>query len=378
MTARRSIGSPARLRLDASDNVSSSGPMRQRRTMLLAAVATLGLSNVAPAQTFGGGAHGGPPGWPGYDAPSSLVVFGDLLSDDGNAAAVEKSLGLSPSYLTTPYSSTGDFSDGPKWTTDLALSFGLFSPSQQENFAYEGATAGSLGDMFSPVNPTGGLTPLDTFAGQIRLFAKQHGRFSPDDVVSVTFGGNDIFLASQLALAGKANSAQVLADSVNAIVAGLTQLRSLGARHILVSNSPDVSFAPIFLTAEFKASGATPAGVEVLVNEFNGELSTALGAFKTATGLDVKTLDLHTLFDRIVATPAEFGFSDVTQAILSSLPGTGSEPVYNTTIDGRNPLVLQTTLFIDPLFDVTERGQILIAALAHGTIVGGGVQGPWI
>ena len=346
--------------------------------MLLAAVATFGLGNAALAQTAGDGAQGRPPGWPGYGVPSSLVVFGDLLSDNGNAAAVEKSLGLSPSYLTTPYSLTGDFSDGPKWTTDLALSFGLFSPLQQENFAYEGATAGSLGDMFSPVNPTGGLTPLDTFAGQIQQFAKQHGRFSPDDVVSVTFGGNDIFLASQLALAGKANSAQVLADSVGAIVAGLTQLQNLGARHILVSNSPDVSFAPIFLTAEFKASGATAAGVEVLVNEFNGELSTALGAFKTATGLDVKTLDLHTLFDRIVATPAEFGFSDVTQAILSSLPGTGSEPVYNTTIDGRNPLVLQTTLFIDPLFDITERGQILIAALAHGTIVGGGAQGPWI
>ncbi len=372
MKALRSISGLTHGRLNRSGQVPRKLGRRSVKALLLAATTMLGLGGVASAQSLGNPAHRGPPGWPSQGAPSSLVVFGDLLSDNGNAAAVERSLGLSPSYVTTPYSATGDFSDGPKWTTDLALSFGLFKPSQQENFAYEGATAGSLGTASSPVNPTGGLTPLDTFAGQIERFAEQQGRFLPDQLVSVTFGGNDIFLASSLALAGKANSSQVIADSITATVAGLTRLASLGAKHILVSNSPDVTFSPIFSTAEFKASGATVAGVQALVDDYNGRLSLALSTFKAATGLDVKTLDLHALFNDIVAKPQEYGFSNVTQPILSSLPGTGSQPVYNTAIDGKNPIILGTTLFIDPLFDTTELGQILIAATARNTVLRNG------
>lgn len=313
-----------------------------------------------------------PPGGTGAYSPSKLVVFGDLLADNGNAAAVQESLGeATPSYLTAPYSPTGDFSDGPKWTTDLARSLGLNQPSQQENLAYEGATAGALGEASSPVNPAGGLTPLDTFAGQVQQFEKQDGTFSPSDVVSVTFGGNDIFLASTLALAGTESPGQVITDGVNAIISGLGQLGDLGAKHFLVSNSPDVTLAPIFSSPEFLASGATVAGVQGILNDFNTKLATGLSAFQSQTGLDVKTLDLHTLFNNVVASPSDFGFTNVTQPVLSSIPGTGSTPVtYNPAINGQNPQVEHGSLFLDPLFDTTERGQVLIARTAHDTLMG--------
>lgn len=292
--------------------------------------------------------------------PARLVVFGDLLADNGNTAAVEEALGQAPSYLAPPYSPTGDFSDGPKWTTDLAFVFRLV----QHNYAYEGATAGSLGNAFSPVNPTGGLSPLDTFAGQIQQFAGKDGTFSPRDVVSVTFGGNDIFLASSQALAGQASSAQVLQDSVDAFIAGLRQLRGLGARHFLVSNSPDVTLTPILSSAEFKASGATIPGVQALVDTFNTELAAGLDAFAKQTGADVRTLDLHTVYNDIVANPARYGFDNTTQPVLSSLPGTGATPTYNPAIDGQNPAVEHASLFIDPLFDTTERAQLIVAITA--------------
>jgi hypothetical protein len=107
------------------------------------------------------------PAGAGEHALSKLVVFGDLLADNGNATAVEESLGQTPGCLTVLYPPTGDFPDGPRWTTDLAHSLRLNQPSQQENLGYEGATAGVLGEASHPVNPTGDLTPLDTFAGQI-------------------------------------------------------------------------------------------------------------------------------------------------------------------------------------------------------------------
>ncbi len=309
------------------------------------------------------------PGTGGH-VPSKLVVFGDLLSDNGNAAVVQKALGNTPNYILPPYSPSGDFSDGPKWTTDLARSLGLGQPSQQENFAYEGATGGSLGDAYSPVNPAGGLTPLDTFAGQVQQFEKQDGRFSPSDVVSVTLGGNDIFLASSEQLAGTASAHQVITDSVNVIISGIEQLGDLGAKHFLVSNSPDVTLAPIFKTAEFLASGATVAGVETIANDFNTQLSAGLSTVQKDTGLDVKTLDLHTLFMNIAADPSTYGFSNVTQPVLSSIPGTTPAPVYNTAIDAQNPKVEHGSLFMDPLFDVTERGQILMAQAARNTLLG--------
>ncbi len=320
-------------------------------------------------QGAGQAAHGWAlPAGAGEYTPSKLVVFGDLLSDNGNAAAVEEALGQAPSYLTAPYSPTGDFSDGPKWTTNLAWSLGLTQPSQQENFAYEGGTAGTLGEAYNPVNPTGGLTPLDTFAGQVQQFEQQDGTFSSSDLVSVTFGGNDIFLAGALSLAGAASSEQVITDSVDAIISVLGQLADLGAKHFLVSNSPNVTLAPIISSAEFQASGATVAGVQGVVDDFNTQLAAGLGAFQSQTGLDVKTLDLHALFNDIAAKPADYGFANTTEPVLSSLPDTGSTPVYNPAINGQDPQVEHGSLFIDPLFDPTERAQVLIAQTARNTL----------
>lgn len=304
----------------------------------------------------------------GGQALSKLVVFGDLLSDNGNAAAVQEALGNTPDYVLAPYSPTGDFSNGAKWTTDLAQSLGLQS-SQQQNFAYEGATGGSLGDAYSPVNPAGGLSPLDTFAGQVQQFEQKGGAFSSSDVVSVTFGGNDVFLASAEQLAGAASAHQVITDSVDAIISGMDKLAADGAKHFLVTNSPDVTLAPIFQSAEFLASGATAAGVETLVDDFNTQLAAALGTFKSQTGLDAKTLDLHTLFNGIVADPSAYGFNNTTQPVISSIPGTTPAPVYNTAINGQNPAVQQGSLFMDPLFDTTSRAQMLIAQTAHRTLM---------
>ena len=304
----------------------------------------------------------------GEQPPSRLVVFGDLLSDNGSAATVQKSLGNTPDYVLPPYSSTGDFSDGPKWTTDLARSLGL-QPSQQQDFAYEGATGGSLGTAYSPVNPAGGLSPLDTFAGQVQQFEQGGSTFSSSDEVSVTFGGNDIFLASAEQLAGTASAHQVITDSVDAIILGMKQLAVDGAKHFLVSNSPDVTLAPIFKSAEFLASGATAAGIETLVDDFNTQLTAGLSTFKSQTGLDVKALDLHTLFNNIVADPSTYGFTNVTQPVISSIPGTTSSPVYDTAIDAQSPKVEHASLFMDPLFDTTERCQTLMALTARNTLL---------
>ncbi len=293
---------------------------------------------------------------------SKLVVFGDRLADNGNATALEKSLGQAPGNTAPPYSPTGNFTDGPKWTTDLAQILGATAPSQQENFAYESATARDLG-VPDPFAPDASKTPLSTFAGQIGQFAKQDGSFTSNDLVSVTLGGNDISLPSN------ESPVQGITDSVNAIISGLGQLADLGAKHFLVSNLPDITLAPLFSDPAFQAAtGATPAMFQGLVNDFNTQLAAGLDTFKSQTGLDVKTLDLKTLFDGISTNPAAYGFTNVSQPVLSSAPGIGSTPVYNPAVVGQDPAVQHATLFLDQYFDPTALGQAIIAQTARSTL----------
>ena len=82
----------------------------------------------------------------------------------------------------------------------------------------------------------------------------------------------------------------------------------------------------------------------------------------------MRTLDLHTLLNDIVAKPADYGFTNTTEPVLSSLPDTGGAPTYNPAINGQDPQVERGSLFIDPLFDTTERAQTLIAQTAHGAL----------
>ena len=303
-----------------------------------------------------------PAGANGSYTVSRLVVFGDRLADNGNTATLQKSLNQAPGTAAAPYSTTGNFSDGPQWTTDLAQILGATAPSQQVNFAYESATARDLG-VPNAFDPDASKTPLDTFAGQIQQFEKQDGSFSANDLVSVTFGGNDISLPST------DSPEQGVTDSVNAIVSGLGQLADMGAKHFLVSNLADITLAPLFSNPDFlAATGATQAGFQGLVNDFNTQLASGLSAFQDQTGLDVKTLDLNTLFNGIAANPSAYGFTNITQPVLSSTPNAGTEPAYNPAVVGQDPQVEHGSLFLDPYFDPTALGQAVVAQTARATL----------
>ncbi len=303
-----------------------------------------------------------PAGNNGSYTASKLVVFGDRLADNGNTVALQESLGQAPGATAAPYSSTGDFSDGPKWTTDLAQYLGLTAPSQQDNFAYESATARDLGAP-NPFDPDASQTPLDTFAGQIQQFEAQDGSFSPNELVSVTFGGNDISLPSN------ESPEQGVTDSVNAIISGIQQLADLGAKHFLISNLPDITLAPLFNEPAFQqATGATPAEFQGLVSDFNTQLGAGLSSFQSQTGLDVKTLDLNALFKGIANDPSAYGFTNIAQPVLASTPGIGTTPTYNPAIVGQDPQVEHGSLFVDPYFDPTALGQALIAQTARSAL----------
>lgn len=301
-----------------------------------------------------------PAGERGSYTVSNLFSFGDRLADDGGtfgAVPFANSIGLPTPYNSAPYSSTGSLSDGPKWTTDLAQILGVPQTGQDTNFAYESATTRLVNDPSDPYQTS------FNFQGQINLFEQNYGQFKATDLVTVTFGGND------LTVPGVAPTEADVTVTVDAIIKGLEDLAGLGAKHFLVTNLPDITLAPLFGNPAIAgALGIDSSIYKPLISEFNTQLDASLGTFKAETGLDVKEVDFNKLFNGIAADPAAYGFANVSESVLANPPFPGSTPVYNPNIVGQDPAVEHGTLFLDPFFNPTALGQSVMAETARSAL----------
>ena len=293
---------------------------------------------------------------------SNLYSFGDRLADDGGTFGVVPFLenaGVPTPYTTTPYNKSGSLSDGPKWTKSLGQILGVPQTSRDTNFAYESATTKQVGG-----NPADPFQTTYNFEGQIGLFKAINGRFLPNDVVTVTFGANDITVP------GVPPTPALVDSTVDAIISGLQDLADLGAKHFLVTNIPDITLAPLFGDPAIGgALGIDGSVYPALVERFNARLDVALNAFENQSGLDVKELDLNKLFAGIAADPSIYGFSEIKESVLVSLPFPGTQPVYNPDIVGKDPIVQRGTLFVDPFFNPSALGQSIIAETARSALV---------
>ena len=311
----------------------------------------LGSGNDAPAVW---GPIALPDGHSGTYTVSQLYSFGDRLSDTGNTVALETSLGQETPLTMPPFSADGSFSDGPNWTTILRESLGVQPSEAQTNFAYESATARPIPN---PLDPNQNQTNLSDFPGQIEQFEQGGTLFSPDDLVTVGFGDYDLLLPS--ALPPDVN----ITLSVDAILGGLQQLADLGAQHFLIANLRFVTLAPPF------GDPTVDAPFRAIYDQFNAELQSGLLDFQASSGLDVKQLGLNALFNDIAASPADYGFVNVAEPLLSSGTSPGSVITYNPAIAGQDPAVERSTLFLDPLFDPTAPGQAIIAQTSRDTLL---------
>jgi outer membrane lipase/esterase len=185
----------------------------------------------------------------------ALYVFGDSLSDNGNA---------------------GRFSNGQVWVEHLADRLGLpLRPARLggTNHAVGGARAGG-----------GGLFDLDAQAAF--YFARNRAR--ADALYVVYAGGNDLRAAAE-----PAGAAAGIVKVVERLAAG-------GARHFLVPNLGDLGLAPEY---RLRADAAAEARVRTLA--FNAALAEALDRLERRGGVTLYRLDVFSLGEA-----AEVGFID--------------------------------------------------------------------
>ena len=237
---------------------------------------------------------------PAHAAYSSIVFFGDSLSDTGNIWYATGGFPAAPYYQGTsggaPSYTGGQWSDylGPSWPTVFAAKFGLLavpSVAGGNNYAWGGARTG--------VNPDAAGAPwLDQQVGQYLTTGTPP---STTTLYSVMIGGNDV--ANNLL-------APNVVPGIDSIVASLTNLYIAGGRQFLVANVPDIGATP-----EFQARGADAAALASLRTvQWNTALEVALDALSLQDA-SIGFLDLYALGK----DPALLaGYANITDACLTA------------------------------------------------------------
>ncbi|NES64871.1 MAG: SGNH/GDSL hydrolase family protein [Okeania sp. SIO2D1] len=228
---------------------------------------------------------------------SDIYVFGDSLSDTGNAfIATGGLLPPSPPYFE------GRTSNGPLWIETLAPQLDLTS-NPSLNFAVNGATTGF-------VNNTNNLLPEGTpplligLQTQIDNFIADTPETDPDALYVVWAGANDY-------LGGNTQGVQ---SSVGNLSVAVNKLASIGARNFLLQNLPDLGLTPL-------AQSLPPEqqqGLSLLSEGHNSGLAAASQILEQDPNINIISPDFRTIVDNIIANPTDFGFTNVTDNFLAS------------------------------------------------------------
>ncbi len=223
---------------------------------------------------------------------SSVVVYGDSLSDNGNLFALAGQPPSPPYYM-------GRRSNGPVAVEQLASVLGV----PLHDFAFIGATTG-IGNYADAGTPTSmGAFLLPGMQAEFNDTSPLVPGFGSGALFVVWGGPNDFLSPSPL----DATAVDVANRAVADIIGIVTGLQSLGAQNILVPDMPDLGLTPYIQSL----GPAAVAQGSAITNYFNAKLLSDLPA-------GVIFFDTASLMRSIVANPAAFGFTNVTDPCLES------------------------------------------------------------
>lgn len=220
-----------------------------------------------------------------------IVIFGDSLSDTGNA-----NLGFN---LPPPYFSNR-ISNGPVAVDILTSYFGLsantagqLSSGNGDNFAVSGGNAA-------------GGAPQD-LAAQVSAFQSRHPQgVEGNTLIVILIGGND--LRDTKNNININTRRQLVQQSVNAIGNAAETISALGARYILVANGPDISRIPETLSTAVTDPGLISRARDTTIL-FNTLLTQRVTQLSQQLNSKVSLFDLFQSFNRVLNNFTNFGFT---------------------------------------------------------------------
>lgn len=298
-----------------------------------------------------------------------VVSFGDSLSDAGTYNPTTGDTDPSNDSATGLMFTT---KPGGTWATYVASDLGLpLGPRQQVNFgivnnngkiiqltgtdyAEGGATVlvdGANGGIVNETIPGLGTVPVQLATArsvktQIDAYFADHGNsFNATQLVLMQGGANDFFaFLAQVAAdpTQAANAPTVISNTATAMVSQIQRVLAAGATHVLYSNLPDLGKTPQFLGTPLAGLATT------LASNYNAAVAAALN------GKGVVIFDTYALISNVIASPATYGLTNVTQ------------PVCNSDTTAGDPTTL-SALICSPTTLVGNPNQYLFADDVHPT-----------
>jgi phospholipase/lecithinase/hemolysin len=285
---------------------------------------------------------------------STLVVFGDSLSDNGNLFNL---IGIPPE----PPAWEGRVSNGPVYVEQLASFLGM----RLDDRAFAGAEASpdtsppltinpSTGEPFPPNLPINLPNQIDGYLADL------NGKAPDGTTALINIGANDYqaFLFSDLPKTPQ-EVQSLVAGVVGSIDHAITMLTNAGVDHIILLTQPDFAFTP-------NAQAAGPQ-VAAFVHQIDLINNAALEQM-ASTHPNVQVVDIFKLSDSVFTDPSAFDFNPNLNFTWTGLPndfGNGAAaagtfaPNEIAFWDGEHP---------------TSAGHGVLAAFADATLTSDTVQ----
>lgn len=314
-----------------------------------------------------------------------LVVFGDSLSDNGNAAAalasVGQTLGNYAANALTDGPQTRPATTGPYglWidqfapllhvtvpqpfvvNTPLGPSSGVLTANPSAtNFAVASALAGN-NPNFSPtnyLNPANAQVPGTT--NQVALYLSFHGQQASSENLYVFWAGANNILNSLGDVSSFVDFPGVAINAADAIAANIATLANAGAKYFMWLNLPPLGQIPYVSDNSnrlVRDLGKPAADSAALI--FNNELALDAAALTRKYGIKIFVVNTNSLFNMIVGNPGKYGFVNVKDAGWCGTDGV-------TTCASDNP---NGFLFWDELHPTTAANKVL-AQFAFSYVAG--------
>ncbi|TFZ02029.1 SGNH/GDSL hydrolase family protein [Ramlibacter humi] len=228
-------------------------------------------------------------------APARAVALGDAFSDAGRRG----------SQYSINDSTTSN------WTQRLAANYNLSLASTAS-----GGNSYAIGSARVALQPDAqGNAATPTVTDQVTAYLTSG--VQSDDLVIIGAGTADLIVEEQAAIAGTQSDAQANANVRQAgtqLGAQIKRLVDAGVKHIIVAGVYNIGRSPWAI-----ATGRAVA-MEALATNFNDGLKIAI----VDLGANVLYVDAALQFNLVTASPATYGYTDVTTVTCNSVdPGVG-------------------------------------------------------
>jgi len=231
------------------------------------------------------------------DHYAGLVAFGDSLTDVGNRYAATG--GTDPA--SPPYDA-GRWTDGPLWVEHLAAGLGLPAPIPSALGGTDYASADARTALSGYAH--NGSPNIGT---QVTGYLSTHPTLDSNQLFVIWGGTNDF----------GPHSTPDPARTVANLTAEITELATAGAKQFLVPNLMPLGEVP----SVRKLGPTAQAKFDALSVQFNTRLAAAEGQLEAGLDIKIHQLDVYALVEQVLATPGEFGITDVADQAKSGDEG---------------------------------------------------------